>query len=103
MKNNLIVIALVATTSIQAGADFFGPSKATHAVSPDGQVIVRIKTVKESEEAIHRVHEVSYYSYDDQANSYRFDTSFKVKGYRSHFLYVSNSGDLALFHWGEKM
>lgn len=105
MKSSLMFLALlfVLMHAQPARADFVGPSVARHALSPDGKLLVRIKTPKRDENSKDPPkHEVSYYEFDATKDSYIRRSSFDLTGYLAQMLYVSNAGDLILVSLGEK-
>ncbi|MFV1965577.1 MAG: hypothetical protein ACC628_09160 [Pirellulaceae bacterium] len=105
MKPNLIfVLLLLVLSHVQAArSDFVGSSVARHALSPDGKLLVRIKTTKRDEKSKDPPkHEVSYYGFDATKDSYVRRSRFQLTGYLSQMLYVSNSGDLIMISLGEK-
>jgi hypothetical protein len=77
--------------------DFAGPIPATRALSPDGNLLVRItpNDAKGDLENLY-VYNVTYYAYAAASDSYVKRSSFRLQGYLSEMLYVSNSGDLVL-------
>ncbi|MCA9124229.1 MAG: hypothetical protein KDB11_28830 [Planctomycetales bacterium] len=105
MKSILILLTSLLSLlhSQLARADFVGPSVARHALSPNGELLVRIKTPKRDEGSkAPPKHEVSYYEFDATKDSYIQRSSFELTGYLAQMLYVSNAGDLVLVALGEK-
>lgn len=98
MKTSLVWLPLLVLLHMQpALADFVGPSVARHALSPNGQLLVRIKTAKRDERSNEPPkHEVSYYEFDASEDSYIQRSGFKLTGSLGQMLYVSNAGDLVL-------
>lgn len=86
-----------------ARSDFVGPSVARHALSPDGQLLVRIETGKgENQSNDAPKHEVVFFEFDSSKDAYVRSSSFQLSGHLSQMLYVSNSGDLVMISLGEK-
>jgi len=105
MKPSMISVSLLLVLShVQAArADSVGPSVARHALSPDGKLLVRIKTAKRDDKSRDLPnHEVSYYEFDASKDSYVRRTSFQLTGYLAQMLYVSNSGELIFVSLREK-
>lgn len=96
MNNILIFLWLIVLLLVQAArADFTGPSVATHAISPNGELLVRIKTGKGKVNSQNiPEHEVTFYVLDAAKDSYVRNTSASFTGYLAQMLYLSNEGDL---------
>jgi hypothetical protein len=96
-----LVISLLLTQTLTA--DFAGPSPARNALSPDGQLLVRITTPKRDKDSKDLPkHEVSYYEFDAIKDVYTRSAHFPLTGYLGEMLYVSNAGDLIMISLGEK-
>lgn len=86
----------------QAKADFTGPSHARHAVSPGGNLIVRITSDNEPlKRGRNARHFAAYYNYDEKSDSYVRQTTFEVD-FVSQMLFVSDDGDLVMIYLCEK-
>lgn len=98
LKTSLVLLPLLVLLHMQpARADFVGPSVARHALSPNGQLLVRIKTAKRDERSKEPPkHEVSYYEFDASEDSYVQRSGFNLTGSLGQMLYVSNAGGLVL-------
>jgi hypothetical protein len=86
-----------------ARSDFVGPRAARHAMSPDGNWVVRITTAAvPAESAAPLRHEVAYYRFDRATDRYVRRAGFHLAGCLGAMMYVSNAGDLVLISLGEK-
>lgn len=95
-------ILLVVGTTSPCYCDFIGPEVAVRAMSPDGQLVVRItKGTKDPSGTERAKHGVSFYEFDSAANAYVFRSSFTTDSL-SQLLYVSNSGELAMISLKEE-
>ena len=75
-------------------ADFVGSSMAQHALSPNGRLLVRIKTAERDEASKERPkYEVTYYEFDAVKDSYERQSSFPFSGNDAVRLY-SKTGEL---------
>ena len=84
-------------------ADFVGSNMAQHALSPNGRLLVRIKTAERDEASKERPkYEVTYYEFDAVKDSYERQSSFPFSGNLSQMLYVSDAGELMMISLGEK-
>jgi len=102
MKSSLIFLLVLSYVQL-ANADFVGTSVARHALSPNGKLLVRIKTAKRHKDLQDPPkHEVSYYEFDATKDSYVRRSNLQLTGYLAQMLYVSNAGDLILISLGEK-
>jgi hypothetical protein len=103
MKCELIVMLLLLFTTSQGRTDLVEPDHARHASSPDGNLIARIKTTKRAGGSKGLTeHDVSFYKYDSDTNSYTLRTSFHLVANLSQMLYISNFGDLVMITLSEK-
>jgi hypothetical protein len=99
----LVKVLLLAVFVPVASADFGGSIRATRALSPDGNVIVRVTLAKpaaKGEPASQN--EVIYYHFDETSNTYVKRSQFNLSAYHAQMLYVSNAGDLLLISLGTK-
>ncbi len=85
-----------------ASADFLGPTTATKAISPDGNLVIRVKLdagfkIGEASavEGVKRLHELTFYEYSVKDDKYVQRSSFMVD-VRAQFLFVSNEGVVAM-------
>ena len=103
MKTSLILLPLlVLSTVYPAQADFVGPSVARHALSPDGKLLVRIKTAMLDDRSEDPPkHEVAFYEFDATEDSYVRRSEFQMTGALGQMLYVSDAGDLVLVSLSE--
>lgn len=100
-----LFLILILSPAQTAYPDFFGPSHARHAMSPDGKLLVRINTAKRDEKEDNPVppkSEVTFYEFNGEKDSYVRRSSFELVGYLSQMLYISNSGKLIFVSLGEK-
>jgi hypothetical protein len=99
----VISLLLVPCYTRSAQADFGGPIAATHAMSPNGSLIVRITPPKAVDKSpIAPKHEVHYYEFDKSLDGYVHKTTFTLAGYLGQMLYVSDAGDLVLISLEKK-
>ena len=99
----LIVFFLINSNLQPVRPDLSGPSVARHASSPDGNVLVRIKTLKRAANARKLpIHEVAYYHFDASSDTYSRKSHFVLKARLSQMLHVSNSGELILISLAEQ-
>jgi len=80
-----------------ARSDFYPPTAAQRAMSPDGNLLVRITAPVTS-----RKFDVAYYVFDAASDSYVRRSSFQMTGGPGEMMYVSNAGDLVLISLSEK-
>jgi hypothetical protein len=93
----LILLFLVLCLAPSAQSDFGGPIAATHAMSPNGNLVVRITSPGVLADPPAPVkYEVHYYEFDKSLDGYVHGATFTLAGYLSQMLYVSDAGDLAL-------
>lgn len=95
----LAVLLLLLAHAVRA--DFGGPIPATRAISPDGNVLVRIK-MDESPviKGVARKNQLSFYEYNLKDDKYVRRSGFELDG-RGQLLLVSNEGDIALISLSE--
>jgi hypothetical protein len=80
-----------------ARPDFAGPTSATHALSPNGDVAVRIETLSSDPKGEQPPkHELSYYEFDPSSQSYHRRASFEFQGKLPQLLFVSDHGDVVM-------
>jgi hypothetical protein len=100
MKSKTVMLALViAAIGTPAFADFFGPSAARRATSPNGEMIVRIHSSEPKEPDARAKHELIYYQFDSSRDSYTRRSSFELDGLPM-LLFLSDSGDLVMVALG---
>jgi hypothetical protein len=79
-----------------ARADFDGPSSARRAMSPDGNLVIRITPGKSPDARQTPKHRVTYYEYESSGDRYVRRSEFQLGESLSQMLYVSNAGDLVM-------
>lgn len=77
-------------------ADFTGPQSEWKAMSPDGNLVVRISEKRDYSEL-----SATYYEYDAMNDEYARGKTIPVLG-RAQMLYVSNAGDLIMIALGQE-
>lgn len=105
MKRSIVFVpmALLLCHVQIARSDMVGPRAARSAMSPDGNLLVRITTPEVPAEASASPKcEVAYYQFDPATNSYVRRLNFQLTGHPGAMMYVSNAGDLVLILLGEK-
>jgi hypothetical protein len=86
-----------------ATADFAGPASATKAMSPDGNLLVRIMPAKNAQDDDEKpMYNVVYYKFDAAKEGYSKHSEFALKDYPGQMMYVSNAGDLVIISLSEK-
>jgi len=86
-----------------ATADFSGPAVATKAMSPDGNLMVRITPAKPGDDEEEKsTYNVVYYKFDAAKEGYSKHSTFVLKDYPGQMMYVSNTGDLVIVSLSEK-
>jgi hypothetical protein len=103
MKASLLAFSAVVAIFCQTvRADFVGPSVATRAMSPNGDVLARLTIVaKATRESPKTRVKASLYQFDSDNDSYVIESQFEFEGYLPNLLYLSDAGDLALVNLGE--
>lgn len=106
--NYRILACLLATISLFPSpvlADFGGSTAARRAVSPNGDLIVRIVSERRSGDQKAKSptrNIVRFYEYDRAADTYKKRSSFEVETGLGNLMYVSNEGDLIFIGLHEK-
>lgn len=100
----LLALLLAVADGLPARGDMVGPTPATQATSPDGNLLVRIKRVtpnngNEAEQDAPRF-KVSYYAYHEATDTYAVASHFTLTDRLGQMLYVSNAGDLVMITLG---
>lgn len=104
MKPLLLVPGCLAILCIAtAQADFAGPVVATKAMSPDGNLLVRITPARQADDDDEQpTYNVAYYKFDVAKEIYSKQSAFVLKDYLGQMMYVSNAGDLVIVSLSEK-
>jgi hypothetical protein len=84
----------------KALADIVGPTVTTVAVSPDGNLIVRM--VRNGSTNENEAYDVVYFEYARAKDRYERASSYVLSGGLSQMLFVSDDGDLVLINLDEK-
>jgi hypothetical protein len=93
---------LIALSITAAKADFAGPVYATKAMSPDGNLLVRITLVKHADDNEEKpTYNVVFYKFGAAKEGYLKDSEFVLRDYLGQMMYVSNAGDLVIVSLGE--
>jgi hypothetical protein len=103
MRNLIPIVALALASGGATGkADFGGTTPAVRAMSPNGNIIIRIMKVEsKGAEPTKPVYEVAFYEYQSVEDRFVPSASFRLTNGLSHMVYVSDGGELVLINLSE--
>lgn len=91
------VVCLFGVASVE-GADLSGPLEARAAISPDGNIVVRVTSSDPVDIGSEPVHRVTFYEFDPDEDRFAKSREFDLEGPPGQMMYVSDSRDLLLAH-----